>query len=295
MLLPVCRLHAQDADSLAYLNSPLMFIPGTETTGAVSSVDGRTLQKFPVAGLQHTLPGLLSGLTTMTSQWEPGNATGTSGLTSIGMTMLVRGLSSIHGYNNVLIVIDGMICPSSNWVYIMPNEVESITVLKDAASASIYGIQGANGVICITTKRECEYYGDKIAVNQISSISSPEPRQLLIKPYDKGDVKSIVAAINAANLGVNPINEGDAIRITVAPLTEETRKLMVKKAKAMSEDIKVAIRNVRREYVDFVRDADDMTDDYKDRVQDDLQKVVDEVMKQVETVLAEKEKEIMTV
>ena len=142
---------------------------------------------------------------------------------------------------------------------------------------------------------ECEYYGDKIAVNQISSISSPEPRQLLIKPYDKGDVKSIVAAINAANLGVNPINEGDAIRITVAPLTEETRKLMVKKAKAMSEDIKVAIRNVRREYVEFVRDADDMTDDYKDRVQDDLQKVVDEVMKQVETVLAEKEKEIMTV
>ena len=142
---------------------------------------------------------------------------------------------------------------------------------------------------------ECEYYGDKIAVNQISSISSPEPRQLLIKPYDKNDVKAIVAAINAANLGVNPINEGDAIRITVAPLTEETRKLMVKKAKAMSEDIKVAIRNVRREYVDFVKDADDMTDDYKDRVQDDIQKVVDEVMKQVETILAEKEKEIMTV
>ena len=155
-LLPVCRLHAQGADSLAYLHSPLMFVPGTEATGAVSSVDGQTLQKFPVAGLQHTLPGLLSGLTTMTSQWEPGNATGTSGLTSIGMTMLVRGLSSIHGYNNVLIIIDGMICPSSNWVYIMPNEVESITVVKDAASASIYGIQGANGVIYITTKKGCE-------------------------------------------------------------------------------------------------------------------------------------------
>lgn len=142
---------------------------------------------------------------------------------------------------------------------------------------------------------ECEYYGDKIAVNQISSISTPEPRQLLIKPYDKNDVKAIVAAINAANLGVNPVNEGDSIRITVAPLTEDTRREMVKKAKAMAEESKVALRNVRREYVDFVKDADDMTDDYKERVQDDIQKVVDEATKQLEEVLAEKEKEIMTV
>lgn len=142
---------------------------------------------------------------------------------------------------------------------------------------------------------ECEYYGDKIAVNQISSISTPEPRQLLIKPYDKGDVKAIVAAINAANLGVNPINEGDSIRITIAPLTEDTRREMVKKAKAMTEEAKVAARNVRREYVDFVKDADDMTDDYKDRVQDDLQKVVDENMKAIEETFAAKEKEIMTV
>lgn len=142
---------------------------------------------------------------------------------------------------------------------------------------------------------ECEYYGDKIAVNQISSISSPEPRQLLIKPYDKSDVKAIVAAIAAANLGVNPVNEGDSIRITVAPLTEDTRRDLVKKAKAMSEESKVAVRNVRREYIEFVKDADDMTDDYKERVQDDIQKVVDEAIKQIEEILATKEKEIMTV
>ena len=142
---------------------------------------------------------------------------------------------------------------------------------------------------------ECEYYGDKIAINQISSISSPEPRQLLIKPYDKGDVKAIVAAINAANLGINPINEGDSIRITVAPLTEDTRRDLVKRAKAMSEESKVAVRNVRREYIDFVKNADDMTDDYKERVQDDIQKVVDETIKEIEETLAIKEKEIMTV
>lgn len=142
---------------------------------------------------------------------------------------------------------------------------------------------------------ECEYYGDKIAINQISSITSPEPRQLLIKPYDKGDVKAIVAAIAAANIGLNPVNEGDSIRITIAPLTEDSRRELVKKAKAMSEESKVAIRNVRREYNDFVKDADDMTDDYKERVQDDIQKVVDEAMKQIEEVFAVKEKEIMTV
>ena len=142
---------------------------------------------------------------------------------------------------------------------------------------------------------ECEYYGDKIAINQISSISTPEPRQLLIKPYDKGDVKAIVAAINMANLGVNPVNEGDSIRITIAPLTEDSRRELAKRAKAMSEEAKVAARNVRREYVDFVRSSDEMTDDYKDRVQDDIQKVMDETMKQIEEVLANKEKEIMTV
>lgn len=142
---------------------------------------------------------------------------------------------------------------------------------------------------------ECEYYGDKIAINQISSISSPEPRQLVIKPYDRNDLKSIVAAINAANLGINPVNEGDCIRITVPPLTEETRRDLVKKAKALTEESRVAVRNVRREYVDFVKDADDMTDDYKDRVQDDIQKVVDETMKKIDEVFANKEKEIMKV
>lgn len=142
---------------------------------------------------------------------------------------------------------------------------------------------------------ECDYYGDKIAINQISSISIPEPRQLLIKPYDKGDVKSIVAAINASNLGINPINDGDSIRLIIPALTEETRKDLVKKAKGMLEESKVAIRNIRRDYIDFVKDSDEMTDDYKKRVQDDIQKVVDDAIKNVEELLANKEKDIMSI
>ena len=142
---------------------------------------------------------------------------------------------------------------------------------------------------------ECEYYGDKIAINQISSISVPEPRQLLIKPYDRNDVKAIVAAINASNIGINPINDGDSIRLVIPALTEETRRDLVKKAKGLSEEAKVAIRNIRREYVDFVKESDEMTDDLKKRIQDDIQKVTDEANKAIEEVLAQKEKDIMSI
>jgi len=147
----------------------------------------------------------------------------------------------------------------------------------------------------ILDRVQCDYYGDKIAVNQISSITVPEPRQLLIKPYDRNDIKSIVAGIAAANLGVNPVSEGDCIRITFPPLTEDTRRELVKKAKATAENSKVAVRNVRREYIDFVKGADDMTEDYQKRVQDDIQKVHDDVMKELDDLLAAKEKEIMSI
>ena len=142
---------------------------------------------------------------------------------------------------------------------------------------------------------ECEYYGDRIAINQISSVSVPEPRQLLIKPYDKGDLKSIVAAIASSDLGINPINDGDSIRLIIPALTEDTRRDLVKKAKAKCEEAKIATRNIRREYNDFIKESDEMTDDYKKRVQEEIQKVVDEASKNLEDILANKEKEIMAI
>ena len=142
---------------------------------------------------------------------------------------------------------------------------------------------------------ECEYYGDRIAINQISYVSVPEPRQLLIKPYDKGDLKSIVAAIASSDLGINPINDGDSIRLIIPALTEDTRRDLVKKAKAKCEEAKIAIRNIRREYNDFIKESDEMTDDYKKRVQEEIQKVVDEASKNLEDILANKEKEIMAI
>ena len=142
---------------------------------------------------------------------------------------------------------------------------------------------------------ECEYYGDKIEISQISSISSPEPRQLLIKPYDKGDVKSILSAIAAANIGINPVNEGDSIRLTFAPLTEETRRDLVKRAKALAEESKVAIRNIRRDFVDLVKDSDDYTEDLQHQILDEIQEVTDDSVKEIDDIFKKKEAEIMTV
>ena len=165
----------------------------------------------------------------------------------------------------------------------------------DSFSGELSQLRTGRASPAMLDRIECEYYGDKIAVNQISSISVPEPRQLLIKPYDKGDIKAIVAAINASNLGINPIADADQIRLIIPALTEETRRDLVKKAKALLEEAKVSIRNIRREYIDFVKSADDMTDDYKERVQDDIQKVMDETTKALEELFSKKEKDIMSI
>jgi len=142
---------------------------------------------------------------------------------------------------------------------------------------------------------EIDYYGSMTPINQISSITVPEPRQLLVKPYDKNDVKAIVSAINAANIGLNPINEGLVIRLIIPALTEERRIEITKQAKRYGEEGKVAIRNIRREYVDLVKEDDSMSEDYQKRALDDIQKVTDEAIKQIDQIVAEKEKELLQI
>lgn len=142
---------------------------------------------------------------------------------------------------------------------------------------------------------QCEYYGDMMFIKDICSISSPEPRQLLVKPYDKGDIKAVAAGISASNLGLNPMVEGDCIRLIIPALTEDTRRDLAKKAKAMSENSKVAIRNIRRDYIDLVKDSDEFTDDLKKRIQDDIQKVHDEAISEIESLESAKEKEILSI
>lgn len=142
---------------------------------------------------------------------------------------------------------------------------------------------------------EADYYGDKMPINQISSISVPEPRQLLIKPYDKGDVKAIIAAINASTLGINPQNDGDTIRLILPPLTEERRRDLVKQAKKFAEDAKIGIRNIRRDANTSIKNDKDLSEDQVKRAEEAIQKVTDEFTKNVDALLKEKETEILTI
>jgi len=140
-----------------------------------------------------------------------------------------------------------------------------------------------------------DYYGSPTPLNQISSISVPEPRQLLIKPYDRNDVKNIVAAIVASDLGLSPINEGVCVRLMIPALTEERRREIVKQARKYLEEAKIAIRNVRRDNMDVLKIDDSYSEDMLKRAQDDIQKVTDEAIKEADLIAEEKEKEIMAI
>lgn len=141
----------------------------------------------------------------------------------------------------------------------------------------------------------CDYYGDKMLVTQIAAIKVPEPKQLLIMPYDQGDIKTIVAAINSSDIGINPIVDGKQIRLTLPPLTEDRRKQLAKKAKTYGEEAKVAIRNIRRDLMDAIKKDDSYTEDTKKKEEADLQKITDESIKKVDAIVKEKENEILSI
>ena len=140
---------------------------------------------------------------------------------------------------------------------------------------------------------QCDYYGEKMDINALCAISMPEPRQLLVKPYSREDLKTIATAINAANIGINPQVEADAIRLIIPAMTEEIRKDIVKKAKALGEEAKVAVRNIRRDTLSLLKEDDSMSDDYKEMVEKDIQKEVDNVTKSIDDTVAAKTKEVM--
>lgn len=139
-----------------------------------------------------------------------------------------------------------------------------------------------------------EYYGSMTPLKQLATISVPEARQLLIKPFDRGCLKDIEKAILASNLGYNPGNDGETIRIIIPELTEERRRELVKQVKAISEETKVAIRNIRREGIEAVSKLE-VSEDEEKGLEKDIQDIVNEYNKKVEVMLKEKEEELLTV
>ena len=142
-----------------------------------------------------------------------------------------------------------------------------------------------------------EYYGAMTPLNQVANVNTPDSRTLAIQPFDKTLIRPIETAIINSNLGFAPSNDGDLIRISIPPLTEERRKDLVKMAKAESENSKVGIRNLRKEAIDKIKKlkSDGLSEDEARVAEDEVQKMVDLFIKKTEETLVLKEKEILTV
>ncbi|MDD7214061.1 MAG: ribosome recycling factor [Clostridia bacterium] len=150
----------------------------------------------------------------------------------------------------------------------------------------------------VLDKIKVDYYGTPSPIAQVGNIAVQDGQCLVISPWDKSLLKEIEKAIQVSDIGINPTNDGTVIRLVFPVLTEERRKDIVKQVKKMSEDAKVAVRNIRRDYLDIFKKMNknkEMTDDEYSSYEQTIEKTVTRTMEAVEKATAEKEKELMTV
>ena len=143
-----------------------------------------------------------------------------------------------------------------------------------------------------------EYYGSETPLNGVATISSPDARTLVITPWDTKLLKEIQKAIQTSDLGINPQNDGRVIRLIFPQLTEERRKDLSKQVKKYAEDAKVAMRNIRRDGMDYVKKLkknNEITEDDQKKAEKDLQDMLDKYIKKVDAALAAKDKELMAI
>lgn len=143
-----------------------------------------------------------------------------------------------------------------------------------------------------------DYYGSPMPINQVANISIPDARLVIVQPWEKSMVQPIEKAIQASELGLNPQSDGNMLRLPIPPLSEERRKDLFKNCKKTGEECKVAIRNVRRDANEKVKDAEkdkSITQDESKKGMDEIQKLTDKFIKMVDEILVGKEKEIMEV
>ena len=143
-----------------------------------------------------------------------------------------------------------------------------------------------------------EYYGSETPLNGVATISTPDARTLVIQPWDTALLKEIQKAIQASDLGINPQNDGKVIRLVFPQLTEERRKDLTKQVKKYAEDAKVAMRNIRRDGMDYIKKLkkdSQITEDEQKKAEKDLQDILDKFIKKADEALAAKEKELMSI
>lgn len=162
-------------------------------------------------------------------------------------------------------------------------EARLITVRAGRANASML-----NGIMV-------DYYGTPTAINALANITVPEARQLFIKPFDRSALKDIERAINEANIGITPTNNGEIVILTVPQLTEDTRKSYVKQVHEMGEQAKVALRNARQDANNSIKKDEELTEDDLRSLTDDVQELINKYNKIVDDKIKEKETELMSV
>lgn len=185
----------------------------------------------------------------------------------------------------------------------MPQKVlkdaeERMSKSIEALKKELATLRAGRATPALLDKVQVDYYGSPTPVTQMANVSVPEPRLITIQPWDKSQLEAIEKAIQKSDLGLTPSNDGNIIRLSIPPLTEERRADLVKLVKKEGEEAKVAVRNVRRDAIDTYRKMEKegaMSEDDLKRNQEQIQKKTDAFVAQIDRIIQEKEKEIMEV
>lgn len=164
----------------------------------------------------------------------------------------------------------------------------------DVLGREFAGLRTGRASASLLDPVQVQIYGTKMPLNQVGTVNVPEPRMLTVQVWDASAVKEVEKAIRDSGLGLNPMPEGNVIRVPVPDLNEERRQELTKVAGKYAEAARVSVRNVRRDGMDSIK-KDDLPEDEQKRLSDEVQKLTDEMIKKIDAMQAEKEKDIMTV
>ena len=168
----------------------------------------------------------------------------------------------------------------------------------DSVSADFASVRAGRANAAVLDRIMVDYYGSPTPIQQIAAIASPDPRSLVITPWDGSALKAIEKAIQNSDLGIHPQNDGKSVRLSFPQLTEERRKELVKQIRKYAETGKVAIRNIRRDAMENFKKQEkksEITEDDQEELEDDIQKLTDKRIKELDELTAQKEAELMAV
>jgi ribosome recycling factor len=173
--------------------------------------------------------------------------------------------------------------------------IDSVRKAHDSLKATLARIRSGRANAALLDSIRVDYYGAMTPLNQMASINTPEPRLIMVKPWDRSVVSAVEKAIHASDLGLNPMSDGELIRIPVPPLTEQRRKELVKMVRKHGEECKVSIRSARRDSNDLLKEMESSGDAPKDDVARALKKIqemTDEAVAEIDKIVEAKEAEI---